>query len=68
MHSTHHDPKVPVVLGVLWHVESFGALGTLYWVHEEDGGAGPDPNGSQPLVGRGSFVSVPAGIRPSSIL
>jgi hypothetical protein len=34
----------------------------------EDGGAGPNQNGSQPLVWRGSFLPVLAGTRPSSIL
>ena len=34
----------------------------------EDGGVGPDWNRSQPLVWLSSFVPVPAGTRPSSIL
>jgi hypothetical protein len=37
-------------------------------IHAEDGGAVPDWKESQPLVRQGSFVPVPAGIRPSSIL
>ena len=59
------DHKVLGMLGVLRCGESFGALGP---VHTEDGGSGPDLNGSQPLVGWGSFVPVPAGTRPSTIL
>ena len=62
------DQEVLGVLGVLWHGESSGALDALGQVHTEDGGAGPDLNGSQPLVGWGSFVPVPAGTRPSAIL
>ena len=62
------DQEVLGVLGVLWHGESSGALDALGQVHTEDGGAGTDLNGSQPLVGRGSFVPVPAGTRPSLIL
>jgi hypothetical protein len=53
------------VLGVLCHGESSGALDALGQVHAEVGG---DLNGSQPLVGRGSFVPAPAGTRPSTIL
>jgi hypothetical protein len=57
------------VLGVLWRGESSGALrDVLRRVPTEDGRAGPDLNGSQPLVGRDSFVPVPAGTRPSAIL
>ena len=56
------------VLGVLRHGEFYGVLDALGQVHAEDGGAGSDLNGSQPLVGRGSFVPVPAGTRPSVIL
>jgi hypothetical protein len=48
--------------------ESTGALDALGRVHAEDGGAVPDLNGSQPLVRHGSFVPVPAGTRPSTIL
>ena len=59
------DQEFLSVLGVLRHGEFSGALG---WVHTEDGGAGPDLNGFQPLVGWGSFVPVPAGTRPSAIL
>ena len=44
------------------------ALNALSWVQAEDGRAGPDWNGSWPLVRQGSFVSVPAGTRPSVIL
>ena len=62
------DQEVLGVLEVLWHGESSGVLDALGWVHAEDGRAGPDLNGSQPLVGLGSFVPVPAGTRPSSIL
>ena len=56
------------MLGLLRHGESSGILDALDWVHTEDGGAGPDLNGFQPLVGQGSFVSVPSGTRPSVIL
>ena len=56
------------MLGVLLRGESSGPLDALGWVYTEDGGAGPDLNGSQPLVGQGSFVPVPAGTRPSSVL
>ena len=62
------DQEVLSVLGVLWRGESFAALDALGWVHAEDGGAGPDLNGSQPLVGRGSLVPVLVGTRPSTIL
>ena len=62
------DQEVLGVLGVLWRGESSGALDALDWVHSEDGGAGPYLNGSQTLVGRDSFVPVPAGTRPSAIL
>ena len=62
------DQKVLGVLGVLQRGESSGDLDTLIQVHTEDGGAGPDLNGSQPLVRWGSFVPVPAGTRPSVIL
>ena len=61
------DQEVLGVLGVLWHGESSGALDALGRVHSVDGGAGPDLNGSQPLVRWGSFVPVPAGTRPSGI-
>jgi hypothetical protein len=56
------------VLGVLQCGESSGALDALSRVHEEDGRAGPDLNGSQTLVGQGSFIRVPAGTRASVIL
>ena len=62
------DQEVLSVLGVLWRGESFAALDALGWVHAEDGGAGPDLNGSQRLVGRGSSVLVSAGTRSSLIL
>ena len=62
------DPKVLGVLGSLRNGESSGALDALGQVHTEDGGAGPDLNGSQPLVGRGSFAPVHVGTRPSGIL
>ena len=62
------DHEVLGVLGVLQHGESSGALDALSLVHAEDGGAGPDWKESQPLVGQGSLVPVPAGIRPSLIL
>jgi hypothetical protein len=56
------------VLGFLRCGESSGALDVLGRVHAEDGGAGPDINESQPLVGLGAFILVPAGTRPSAIL
>ena len=62
------DQEVLAVLGVLWCGESSCAIDTLGRVHAEDGRAGPDLNGSQPLVGQGSFVSVPGVTRPSAIL
>ena len=62
------DHKFLGMLGVLWHGESSGTLGSLGWVHVEDGRAGPYGNGSQPLVRLGSFVSVPAGTRLFGIL
>ena len=49
------DQEVLGVLGVLQCGESSGALDALDRVHTEDGGAGPVLNGSQPLVGWGSF-------------
>ena len=67
-HMLSDDQEVLGVLGVLQRGESSGVLDTLIQVHTEDGGAGPDLNGSQPLVGRGSFVPVPAGTRLSAIL
>ena len=62
------DHEVLGVLGVLQRRESSGALDALGQVHAEDGGAGPDLNGSQRLVGRGSSVLVSAGTRSSLIL
>ena len=62
------DQGVLGVPGVLQSGESSGALDALDWVHAEDGGAGPDLNGSQPLVRWGSSVPVPAGTRLSVIL
>ena len=62
------DQEFLGVLGVLLCGESSGALDALCHVHSEDGGAGPDLNGSQPLVWRGSLAPVPAGTRPSTIL
>ena len=62
------DQEVLGVLGVLRCGESSGALDALSQVHAEDGGTGPDLNGSQPLVGWDSFVPLPAGTRPSEIL
>ena len=62
------DQEVLGILRVLRSGESSGALDALGWVHAEDGGAGPDLNGSQPLVRQGSSVPVPAGTRPSAIL
>ena len=59
------DQEVLGVLGVLQSGEASGVLDALSRVHEEDGRAGPHLNGSQPLVRRGSLVSVLAGIRPS---
>jgi hypothetical protein len=67
-HVLSSDPELLVVLGVLQSGESSGNLDALRWVQEEDGGAGLDRNKSQPLVGWGSFVPVPAGTRPSGIL
>ena len=43
------------MLGVMWRGESSGFLDALGQVHTEDGRASPDLNGSQPLVGQGSF-------------
>ena len=40
------DHEVLGVLGVLQRRESSGALDALGQVHAEDGGAGPDLNGS----------------------
>jgi hypothetical protein len=60
------DQEVLGVLGVLRRGESSGALDAL--LHAEDGGAGPDLQGFQPLVRRGSFVPVPAVTGPSAIL
>jgi hypothetical protein len=62
------DQEVLGVLGVLQSGESSGALDALGQVHVEDSGAGTNLNVSQTLVGRGSFVPVPAGTRPSAIL
>jgi hypothetical protein len=56
------------MLGVLLRGESSSALDALGQVQAEDGGDGPNLNGSQPLVGQGSFVPVPAGTSPSAIL
>jgi hypothetical protein len=68
VHVLSGDHKVLGVLGVMQYGESSGALDALGQVQAEDGRAGPGLNGSQPLVRRGSFVPVPAGTRPSSIL
>ena len=62
------DQEVLGVLRVLQCGEFSRALDSLVLVQAEDGGAGPDLNASQPLVGQGSFVPVSAGIRPSEIL
>ena len=62
------DQEVLGVLGVLWCGVSSGVLDALGRVHSVDGGAGPDLNGSQPLVRWGSFAPVPVGTRPSRIL
>ena len=62
------DQEVLGILRVLRSGESSGALDALGWVHAEDGWAGPDLNGSQPLVGLESFAPVPTGTRPSTIL
>ena len=62
------DHKVLGMLGVLRCGSSSGALDALGLVHGEDGRAAPDLNGSQPLVGWGSSVPVPAGTRPPAIL
>ena len=40
------DQEILGVPGVLRHGESSGALDALGQVHAEDGGAGPDLNGS----------------------
>ena len=61
------DQEVPGVLGVLRCGESSDALDALGRVQAEDGGAGSDLNGSQPLIGHGSFVPVLTGTRPSVI-
>ena len=62
------DQEVMGVLGILQHGKSSGALDALGGVYAEDGKADPNLNGFQPLVGWGSFVPVPAGTRPSTIL
>ena len=62
------DQEVLGVLGFLHHGESSGVLDALGWVHAEDGGAGPDLNGSHYLVGWGSSVPVLDGTRPSLIV
>ena len=62
------DQEVMGVLGVLRSGESSGVLDTLGRVHAEDGRAGPDLNGSQPLVEWGSFFPVPSDTRFSAIL
>ena len=68
-HVLSGNQEVLGVLGVLWYGESSGALrDVLRRVPTEDGRAGPDLNGSQPLVEWGSSVPVPAGTRPSTIL
>ena len=67
-HVLSRDHGVLDLLGVLLYAESSGALEAIGQVHAEDGRAGPDLNGSQPLVRRGSFVPVPAGTRPTAIL
>ena len=56
------------MLGILWCGVSSAALEALGLAQVEDGGSGPDQNGSQPLVGRCSFVPVPVGARPSEIV
>jgi hypothetical protein len=48
--------------------ESSGELDALGQVPVKECGAGPDWKESQPLVRRSSFVTVPAGTRPSWIL
>ena len=67
-HVLSDDQEVLGVLGVLQCGESSGVLVALGGVHTEDGRAGPDLNGSQPMVGWGSCLPVPAGTRPSAIL
>ena len=62
------DQEVLGMLGILRGGESSGAIDALGWVHAEAGEAGPELNGSQPLVRWGSFVPVPASTRPSVIL
>jgi hypothetical protein len=66
-HVLSGDQEVLGVLGVLWLGESSGALDALGRVHAEDGSAGPDLNGTESLVGKGSSVPLPAGTRPSAI-
>ena len=67
-HVLSGDHEVLDVLGILGQGESCGSFDTLGLVHTEDGGASPDLNRSQPMVGQGSSVPVPAGTRPSTIL
>ena len=62
------DQEILSVLGILRRGESSGVLHALGQVQAEDGRAGPNLNGFQPLVGWGSFVPAPAGTRPSAIL
>ena len=52
LHSTH--PCSRGEPDALWCGEHSGVLSGLCWAQKEDGGGGPDPNRSQPLVGRGS--------------
>jgi hypothetical protein len=62
------DQEVLGVLGFLWCREYSRAPGGVCWVQKEDGGGGPNHMGFQPLVRRGSFVPLPAGIRLFVIL
>ena len=59
-HSIHYPE-------VLWYGEHSGALSALCCAQKEDGRGGPTGT-SFPLVGQDSFVPVPAGTRPSTIL
>lgn len=49
-HELSSDQEVLGVLRFMRHGKSSGALDAFGWVDMEDGGAGPDWNGSQPLV------------------
>ena len=63
-HVLSGDHEVLDVLGILGQGESSGSFDALGRVHTEDGGASPDLNRSQPMVGQGSSVHVPAAQDP----